>query len=109
MSRIGLSRVVFPAYKREEIRTIVRARLEELDTFKSDAIELAAGKVASLSGDIRRALQLCRRAAEIAARRLKESSGDFGMAVGCCLYCCQADVWSILCCHLEKWLHAASM
>ncbi len=55
-----------------------QARLEELDAFKSDAIELAAGKVASLSGDIRRALQMCRRAAEIAARRVAERAGDGG-------------------------------
>ena len=45
MSRLGLARVVFPPYTREQIKTILKARLEKLDVFKSDAVELAAGKV----------------------------------------------------------------
>lgn len=54
----------------------VQARLEKLDVFKSDAIELAAGKVAALSGDIRRALQICRRSAEIAGERARATTGS---------------------------------
>jgi hypothetical protein len=52
----------------------MQARLEKLDVFKSDAIELAAGKVAALSGDIRRALQICRRSAEIAGTRAQSTT-----------------------------------
>ena len=36
--------------------------------FEKDAIQLVARKVASLSGDARRALDICRRAAELAQR-----------------------------------------
>lgn len=49
---------------------MLQTRLAELDVFKSDAVELVASKVASLSGDIRRALQICRRAAELAYHRV---------------------------------------
>ncbi len=49
---------------------VLQTRLAELDVFKSDAVELVASKVASLSGDIRRALQICRRAAELAYHRV---------------------------------------
>ena len=37
------------------------------DQFTHDATEMAARKVASVSGDARRALDICRRAVEIAA------------------------------------------
>lgn len=69
-SRLGLNRVVFPPYTRAQIQTIVSARLRGLDVFENDAIEMAARKVASLSGDVRRALQICRRAAELARERI---------------------------------------
>ena len=37
-----------------------------LSVFDNDAIQLVSRKVASLSGDARRALDICRRATEIA-------------------------------------------
>jgi origin recognition complex subunit 1 len=42
--------------------------LSGLTVFEKDAIQLVARKVASLSGDARRALDICRRAAELAQR-----------------------------------------
>ena len=39
-----------------------------MSVFDKDAIQLVARKVASLSGDARRALDICRRAAELAQR-----------------------------------------
>ena len=39
-----------------------------MTVFEKDAIQLVARKVASLSGDARRALDICRRAAELAQR-----------------------------------------
>jgi origin recognition complex subunit 1 len=39
-----------------------------LDVFTADAVELCARKVAAVSGDARRALDLCRRAAELAQK-----------------------------------------
>ena len=68
-SRLGLQRVSFKPYDQEDIRTIVAARLGSLAAFDPDAIELCARKVASVSGDVRRALQICRRASEVAEER----------------------------------------
>ncbi|GBG30424.1 Origin recognition complex subunit 1 [Hondaea fermentalgiana] len=67
-SRLGMSRVVFQSYTRDQLERIIRARLEGLDIFEQDAVQMSARKVASLSGDVRRALQICRRAAEICQR-----------------------------------------
>ena len=68
-SRLGLQRVSFKPYDQENIREIVAARLGSLAAFNSDAIEICARKVASVSGDVRRALQICRRASEVAEER----------------------------------------
>ena len=56
-------------YTREQLTEIVKTRLEGLDVFTADAIELCSRKVAAVSGDARRALDLCRRAAELAQKR----------------------------------------
>ncbi|KAA0150953.1 hypothetical protein FNF29_04843 [Cafeteria roenbergensis] len=50
-SRLGLARVVFQPYTRDQIRDIVCDRLSGLSVFRSDAVEMAARKVAALSGD----------------------------------------------------------
>ena len=65
-SRLGLTRQVFQPYTHTQLQTIVASRLEGLTIFKEDAIQLVARKVASLSGDARRALDICRRATELA-------------------------------------------
>ena len=75
-SRLGLQRVSFKPYDQEDIRKIVAARLGSLAAFDSDAIELCARKVASVSGDVRRALQICRRASEVAEERCNRESED---------------------------------
>ena len=78
-SRLGLQRVSFKPYDQNDIRKIVAARLGALDAFEPDAIELCARKVASVSGDVRRALQICRRASEVAEERCnRESSANSG-------------------------------
>lgn len=78
-SRLGLTRVQFPGYKHEELKTIITARLNnnENEKFKisNDAIIFASRKVASVSGDARRALKICERAIEI-AKEEKENSED---------------------------------
>lgn len=56
----------FPAYTKAQIVEIFKARLEESDIFPPAAIQLLAAKVASVSGDIRRALNLGKRVIEIA-------------------------------------------
>nr|CDS19719.1 origin recognition complex subunit 1 A [Echinococcus granulosus] len=67
-SRLGLNRLAFAPYSHEQLAAIVNARLgSELgSSFDPKAIELATRKVAAVSGDARRALDICRRAAELA-------------------------------------------
>jgi origin recognition complex subunit 1 len=65
-SRLGLHRVNFQPYTQQQLQQIIKARLSGLAAFKDKAVELASRKVAAVSGDVRRALELCRRAAEIA-------------------------------------------
>lgn len=65
-SRMGLRRMTFSAYTRQQIERIIKSRLQGLtETFEDDAVELCARKVASTTGDVRKALQICRRAGEI--------------------------------------------
>lgn len=71
-SRMGLERVIFPGYTVSQIETIMKARLGELEVFEDTAVEICARKVASISGDIRRALQIARRAAEICDREAQD-------------------------------------
>lgn len=65
-SRLGLTRLTFQPYSHKQLQEIVASRLSGLDSFNSDAIQLVARKVAALSGDARRALDICRRSSEIA-------------------------------------------
>ena len=62
----GLTRMTFQPYTFKQLQTIVLSRMKGLKAFDEDAIQLAARKVAALSGDARRALDICRRSTEIA-------------------------------------------
>nr|CAD7397707.1 unnamed protein product [Timema poppensis] len=65
-SRMGLTRVTFQPYTFRQLQEIVSSRLEGLSApFDPDAIQLVARKVASVSGDARRALDMCRRAVDL--------------------------------------------
>ena len=65
-SRMGGQQIHFVPYTTEQIVAIVKNRLaQHLPAFEADAIELCARKIASVSGDVRRALQICQRAADI--------------------------------------------
>ncbi|XP_054273323.1 origin recognition complex subunit 1-like [Macrosteles quadrilineatus] len=64
-SRMGLTRVTFQPYSHHQLRTIVQDRLSGTDTFHPDAVQLVARKVAAVSGDARRALDICRRTTEL--------------------------------------------
>jgi len=70
-SRLALKRLTFQAYTRTQLQTIISARLEGLNVFNSDAVELCSRKVASMTGDVRKALQICRRAAELCQEDLR--------------------------------------
>lgn len=55
----------FPAYTRTEIHDIITSRLVGEAVIKPAAVKFLAGKISSVSGDIRKALDVCRRAIEM--------------------------------------------
>uniref|UniRef100_A0A336MA70 Cell division control protein n=1 Tax=Culicoides sonorensis TaxID=179676 RepID=A0A336MA70_CULSO len=64
----------FTPYSKAQIVEIFKSRLEEggvLDLFPQTTLQLLAAKVASVSGDIRRALDIGRRVVQIAEQRNK--------------------------------------
>ncbi|KAF2706700.1 origin recognition complex subunit 1, partial [Pleomassaria siparia CBS 279.74] len=67
-SRLGLTRITFPGYTHDQLMLIIQSRLEGVpgNIVHPDAVQFAARKVAAVSGDARRALDICRRAVEIA-------------------------------------------
>ncbi|XP_068637543.1 origin of replication complex subunit 1B-like isoform X2 [Aristolochia californica] len=73
-SRMGIQRLCFGPYNYQQLQEIIWSRLRGLDAFENQAVEFASRKVAAISGDARRALEICRRAAEIADSRLKQLS-----------------------------------
>lgn len=76
-SRLGLTRITFQPYAFKQLQQVVMTRLAGSQSFISDAVQLVARKVASVSGDCRRALDICRRATEIA----EEATGDTNAVV----------------------------
>jgi origin recognition complex subunit 1 len=69
-SRMGIQRLCFGPYNHTQLQEIISTRLNGIDAFEKTAIEFASRKVAAISGDARRALEICRRAAEVADHRL---------------------------------------
>ncbi|MCJ1314348.1 Origin recognition complex, subunit 1 [Agyrium rufum] len=67
-SRMGLTRITFPGYNHQQLMRIIESRLQTVpgNIVDPDAIQFASRKVAAVSGDARRALDICRRAVEIA-------------------------------------------
>lgn len=67
-SRLGLTRITFPGYTHDQLIKIIESRLSGVPgaIVDADAIQFASRKVAQVSGDARRALDICRRAVEIA-------------------------------------------
>uniref|UniRef100_A0A3P8SA44 Origin recognition complex subunit 1 n=1 Tax=Amphiprion percula TaxID=161767 RepID=A0A3P8SA44_AMPPE len=64
-SRLGLTRMSFQPYSFKQLQQIIMSRLNKVKAFEEDALQLASRKVAALSGDARRCLDICRRATEI--------------------------------------------
>ncbi|KAK7969761.1 origin recognition complex subunit 1 [Apiospora saccharicola] len=77
-SRLGLTRITFPGYNHEQLMKIIQSRLEGVpgNIVEPDAVQFASRKVAAVSGDARRALDICRRAVEIAETEAKSLPGD---------------------------------
>ncbi|KII85243.1 hypothetical protein PLICRDRAFT_45427 [Plicaturopsis crispa FD-325 SS-3] len=72
-SRLGMIRINFQPYTTQQLEKIVHARLLSARTddptvkevIAPDGVKFAAMKVSSISGDARRALDICRRAVEL--------------------------------------------
>ncbi|KAH9701654.1 cell division control protein 6 [Citrus sinensis] len=75
--------VTFRAYSKDQIIRILQERLMELPyiVFQPQALELCARKVAAASGDMRKALSVCRSAIEILEAEMRESVRVDHMAV----------------------------
>ncbi|PIN25945.1 Pre-initiation complex, subunit CDC6, AAA+ superfamily ATPase [Handroanthus impetiginosus] len=81
-SRMGIQRLCFGPYNYQQLQEIICSRLKGTDAFEKHAIEFASRKVAAVSGDARRALEICRRAAELADYRAKRSPLSTSDATG---------------------------
>ncbi|KAE9615151.1 putative Cell division protein Cdc6/18 [Lupinus albus] len=68
--------VTFRAYCKDQILRILQERLSELPyiVFQHQALELCARKVAAASGDMRKALCICRSAIEMLEAEIREST-----------------------------------
>ncbi|KAI4686568.1 uncharacterized protein J4E84_005849 [Alternaria hordeiaustralica] len=77
-SRLGLTRITFPGYTHDQLMQIIQSRLEGVpgNIVHPDAVQFAARKVAAVSGDARRALDICRRAVEIAEAETTSQDRD---------------------------------
>ncbi|KAI5956646.1 ORC1 [Candida margitis] len=90
-SRMGLRRIQFKGYTYQQLGAIIQHRLDMLTKtsrhkveISPDAIGFASRKVASVSGDARRALTICRRAVEIAEQQYLENTEQSGEVHSSC-------------------------
>ncbi|KAJ4700935.1 Cell division control protein [Melia azedarach] len=74
--------ITFQAYSKDQIIRILQERLMALPyiVFQPQALELCARKVAAASGDMRKALSICRNAVEILEAELRESASRMNSA-----------------------------
>ncbi|EQC36543.1 hypothetical protein SDRG_05992 [Saprolegnia diclina VS20] len=72
-SRFGAHRIAFRSYTHTQIEAIVTQRLSTLHVFEPGAVDLVAKTLAHQSGDIRKALMVCKAAAEATLRRYQET------------------------------------
>ncbi|KZT53863.1 P-loop containing nucleoside triphosphate hydrolase protein [Calocera cornea HHB12733] len=77
-SRLGMERINFAPYTRDQLKEIVNSRLRggtvpPEQIMHADAIQIAAMRVAGVSGDARRILDISRRAVELA----RQHDGSF--------------------------------
>lgn len=75
-SRLGIRRLNFHPYSVNDISAIIHERISNLEAFEHQGVELCARKVASVSGDVRRALEVCRLAAQLAEREELDALDD---------------------------------
>ncbi|RCN41688.1 hypothetical protein ANCCAN_12358 [Ancylostoma caninum] len=69
-SRIGAARICFQPYEFQQIERIIHDRLRgSTNAIDEGAVQIAARKVAAVTGDLRKAMDLLRRAIEIAIEK----------------------------------------
>lgn len=74
-SRMGNRQIVFAPYSRDQLQEIITKRLKETNSFTAEAILFCAAKIASYSGDARRAFQVCKKAAFLALEQKEAKIG----------------------------------
>ncbi|ETV99245.1 hypothetical protein H310_07995 [Aphanomyces invadans] len=72
-SRFGVNRIAFRSYTHDQIERILHQRLATLHVFEAGSIEIYAKALAHQSGDIRKALMVCKAAVERTLRRVVET------------------------------------
>lgn len=77
-SRLGVNRVTYPPYTSDQLKVILNMKLEQTKDvqYNSSAVVLCATKVGAVSGDVRRALEILRRAAEIVVAEGKKANNS---------------------------------
>ncbi|PON49404.1 Cell division protein [Trema orientale] len=75
--------ITFRAYSKDQILKILQERLMALSytVFQPQALELCARKVAAASGDMRKALCVCRSAIEMLEAEIRDSSNNLNSSV----------------------------
>jgi origin recognition complex subunit 1 len=74
-SRMGNKQLVFAPYTRDQLQDIITKRLRDTQAFSTDSILFCSAKVASYSGDARRAFQVCKKAAFLALEQKQSQIG----------------------------------
>lgn len=69
-SRLGVNRLTFPPYTSDELKIILAGYIKSQDEviYDDGALRLCAAKVGAVSGDVRRATQILKHAADITER-----------------------------------------
>jgi origin recognition complex subunit 1 len=75
-SRLGQNRIVYRPYSTSQITEILTSRVHDFGLFKFDALKIVSSRIAGINGDIRRALQVCRRAVENVKGKFYEKHPD---------------------------------
>ena len=79
-SRFIATTLTFPPYSPAQVQRIVEHRLRDLPhLFDADALTFCAKKIAAINGDVRGALDLCRKAARLAEE--EEGKVDVGVVL----------------------------
>ncbi|CAB4427585.1 unnamed protein product [Rhizophagus irregularis] len=70
-SKFRLERLDFEPYTHEQLFTILKSRLENIEIFAKEAVEFTARKVSAISQDARNALCICRYAVGVLEAQVK--------------------------------------